>query len=147
MKLDIYKYQNKRFNNLISLFFEKMIQNGDHIMIFCDDEKKLQTIDKLLWEYNQSSWVPHLKTDDIFADKAQIVLSNDIQNNTNSAKILCMIDSNITEIADITKFDRVIYFIPVEIQDYTNSISVLTSKITDCNIYNQQSNGKWIKHN
>ena len=147
MKLDIYKYQNKRFNNLISLFFEKMIQNGDRIMIFCDDEKKLQTIDKVLWEYNQSSWIPHLKTDDIFADKAQIVLSNDIQNNTNSAKILCMIDSNITEVADITKFDRVIYFIPVEIQDYTNSISVLTSNITDCNIYNQQSNGKWIKHN
>ena len=145
MKLDIYKYQSKKFNTLVSLFFEKIAQNNDHVMIFCNDDKKLQSIDKLLWEYNQSSWIPHLKTDDVFSNKAQLILSNDIKNNINLSTILCIIDSNISEIAEVIQFERIVYFTPIEKKEYTDSISLLISNINDCNIYNQQITGKWVK--
>ena len=144
-KLDIYKYQNQRFNNLITLFFEKECNNDNNIMIFCDNKKKLDAIDKILWEYNPPSWIPHLITDDEYANQSKIILSKDITKNINSSESVCIIDSKINRIDEVTQFKHIAYFIPSDENNYSESIEILKMSIQNNNTYIQQTNGKWVK--
>ncbi len=142
-KLDIYKYQSKRLNNLIYLFFEKASCGNERMLIFCDNKKKLDFIDKLLWEYNPPSWVPHLMDSDKYAEHAKIILSTDT--NKNLSDVVCIIDSKITSFDIFKNFKHVAYFVPLNETEYSESIEILKSNIQNSNTYNQNSNGKWIK--
>lgn len=42
---------------------EKATEEGHHVFIHADDESQAQQLDKLLWTFNQTSFVPHALID------------------------------------------------------------------------------------
>ncbi len=152
-KIDIYEYQGKKLNAFFPAFVEKILHDnsdgnsyGKKILIVFGDKKRMRDFDKLLWESNPGSWLPHLLATDENAKHARVVLTADINENVNDAEILCTLDSPINDIADIRNFSRIICFF--EKGTETENTSSLLKKISlnpefDFHSYTQQPTGKW----
>ena len=61
-RVDFYLTQNKPLITACKLA-EKAARQGHHIYIHTADEPQAQQLDKLLWTFNQSSFVPHALVD------------------------------------------------------------------------------------
>ena len=57
-RVDFYLTQSKQLNTACKLA-AKASHQGHHVFIHADDEAQAQQLDKLLWTFNQTSFIPH----------------------------------------------------------------------------------------
>ena len=91
----------------------KAMDEGKKSFIFCSDEVKLAEIDKVLWQFSKTKFVPHVtnkETDieEISSWERQPILLSDEEDNKNKADYLVLIDEPSSDF--IAKFSRVFYF-------------------------------------
>lgn len=59
MKVDFYNFQKIPFDTGLFKVVEKAYNSGDKILIKTNDTARQDYLDKLLWEYEAISWLPH----------------------------------------------------------------------------------------
>jgi DNA polymerase-3 subunit chi len=48
---------------------------GEHVVVFCPDATRLAAFDRLLWSFDDTSFVPHVRADDPLASSTPVVLT------------------------------------------------------------------------
>ena len=91
----------------------KAMDEGKKSFVFCSDSEKLAEIDKVLWQFSKTKFVPHVtnkETDieEVSSWERQPILLSDEEDNKNKADYLVLIDEPSQEF--IAKFSRVFYF-------------------------------------
>lgn len=112
----------------------KIIDEGKKALVFCENEEKMLEIDKVLWSFARSRFIPHITIkDQDFEMLRQPVLLTFKAVNDNQADYLVFLDE--IEESFVKNFTRVFHF-------YENHPK--TTKIKPHNHF-QKINGKWIK--
>lgn len=91
----------------------KAMDEGKKSFIFCPDSDKLAEIDKVLWQFSKTKFVPHVTNkendiDELSSWDRQPVLISDEEDNKNKADYLILIDEPTMDF--VNKFNRVFYF-------------------------------------
>ncbi len=103
MKIDFYNLQKINFEKGIIAVVQKAYDTKQPIFIKVANKEKKEVIDKLLWEYDPSSWLPHGTSKQ---EKQPIFISETISINEETTILI------ITDCSDIPfdeKYSRCLY--------------------------------------
>ncbi len=156
MRIDFYKCLQNKSKIILTGLLEKAFTDKTKCFIVINNEKEKKDIDKLLWEYKDKSWLPHLTTDDENSDISEIVLSSKFpkskEYNINQSEILCIVNIDYSILPENkfdfteTNFKRIIFIFDKDFTNTKDKISQLKEnelKEYTVNYFTQNSNGKW----
>lgn len=156
MRIDFYKCLQNKSKIILTGLLEKAFTDKTKCFIVINNEKEKKDIDKLLWEYKDKSWLPHLTTDDENSDISEIVLSSKFpkskEDNINQSEILCIVNIDYSILPENkfdfteTNFKRIIFIFDKDFTNTKDKISQLKEnelKEYTVNYFTQNSNGKW----
>lgn len=107
VEIRFYHLEDSSVEQDLPILAAKMREAGGHALILVGDPDKAASIDKALWTFDPTSFLPHgIDTGDAVASQHPILIST-TGSNTNSARFLVMIDGYIQ--ADPQDFDRAFY--------------------------------------
>ena len=84
---------------------EKAYAGGFRSLVLTESEDQAETLNQLLWSYNQDSFLPHGTARDGNADKQPVYLTAEAEN-PNQANLLMVTDGS--QLDDFSEFDRVL---------------------------------------
>lgn len=156
MRIDFYKCLQNKSKIILTGLLEKAFTDKTKCFVVINNEKEKKDIDKLLWEYKDKSWLPHLTTDDENSDISEIVLSSKFpkskEDNINQSEILCIVNIDYSILPENkfdfteTNFKRIIFIFDKDFTNTKDKISQLKEnelKEYTVNYFTQNSNGKW----
>lgn len=156
MRIDFYKCSQNKSKIILTGLLEKAFTDKTKCFVVINNEKEKKDIDKLLWEYKDKSWLPHLTTDDENSDISEIVLSSKFpkskEDNINQSEILCIVNIDYSILPENkfdfteTNFKRIIFIFDKDFTNTKDKISQLKEnelKEYTVNYFTQNSNGKW----
>ncbi len=92
-EIRFYHLQRKTINQALPEILNKIYSMGKKVIVKTADDKKATDIDKLLWSYQDTSFLPHGKAKDLENASKQPILITTEDQNLNSAEILILLDS------------------------------------------------------
>ncbi len=75
-KVDFYTGTADKLRTVCQLS-HKAMQHGLHTVISLPDAASCDALDKLLWQYPDTAFIPHCRSDAVDADQTPVVLSHD----------------------------------------------------------------------
>lgn len=87
-----YHLQNQSLEQALPKLMEKVVEGGFKAVIKADSEAQLETLDKVLWDYDPASFLPHDKVGCEFPEAQTLYLTTQ-DDNPNNANILVLIDT------------------------------------------------------
>ncbi len=101
------------YTKSIAPLLMKAMDEGKKSFIFCSDKARLEEIDKGLWQFSKTKFVPHVTNkeadiEELSSWDRQPILISDEEDNKNSADYLVLIDEPSLDF--VGKFNRVFYF-------------------------------------
>ncbi len=103
MKVTFYSFGKISFEKGLVKVIEKAYSSNQNIFIKTNSDDQTNFIDKILWEQDSSSWLPH----GVDNDQNHPILINKTINNTNKSSILVILDDS--EIPLHSEFNRCLY--------------------------------------
>ncbi len=120
----------------LAVILIKIINEQKKALIYCKSETQMQELDKQLWSYGRSKFIPHITINDQGFDLLrQPILITNQSINANQADYLIFLDE--VEIEFLNKFKRAFYF-------FENHPNI--SNVKPDNSFKKE-NGKWLKIN
>ncbi len=121
----------------------KILDEKKKALIFCSDANKMTEIDKGLWQFSKTKFVPHVTNkekdiEEISSWDRQPIVICDEEDNKNGADYLVLIDEPSQDF--IAKFNRVFYFYNDEQIDEAKKFA----KDFDAVKSYKKSDGKWV---
>ena len=134
------------YHKSIAPLLIKTLDEGKKAFLFCSDEDRLAEIDKGLWQFSKTKFVPHVtnKETDIEElsswDRQPIVISDE-EDNKNGADYLVLINEPSSDF--IKKFNRIFYFYTDEQIDEAKKFAKNFTKDGQKVKSFKKSDGKW----
>jgi len=75
-KIDFYTGSSDKLRTACQLS-HKAMQNGMRVLLYTPDAASTEALDKLLWHYPPTAFIPHCRSDEADARDAPVVLSHD----------------------------------------------------------------------
>lgn len=112
-KVDFYSGVEDKLRTACQLS-HKAMQNGLRVLIHTPDEKMAEAIDKLLWQYPATAFMPHCRNEDSAAAEMPVVISHLSEPFAHSEVLVSLHDSCLPF---FSRFERVIEIIGKDNED------------------------------
>ena len=138
MRADFYYLTRVPLEKALPGIAERVLANGERLVIVAGDEKLLMRIDALLWSYKPESFLPHGCQGD-----QPILLTADAGSAT--AENIALIDGQWRDSA--LSFNRVFYFFDSQTIDAARSAwrGLADNREVERHYWKQDDSGKWIE--
>lgn len=91
MELNFYHVMSGNLVPSVVRLLEKIYNTGEKSIFFSPLEDRVKIVDKTLWTFSKSSFVPHGDKEFGFADQQSVYMASEIEN-PNQATVLVMTD-------------------------------------------------------
>lgn len=112
-KIDFYSGVEDKLRTACQLS-HKAMQNGLRVLIHTPNEKMAEAIDKLLWQYPATAFMPHCRNEDSAATEMPVVVSHLSEPFAHSEVLISLHDSCLPF---FSRFERVIEIISKDSED------------------------------
>jgi DNA polymerase III subunit chi len=138
LRADFYHLTRVPLEKALPSIAERVLANGERLVIVAEDEKLLTRIDALLWNYKPESFLPHGREGD-----QPILLSADAD--ASDAQNIALIDGHWRDAA--LSFGRAFYFFDSEnIADARTAWRGLAERDeVERHYWKQDDAGKWVE--
>ncbi|MCK5295982.1 MAG: DNA polymerase III subunit chi [Alphaproteobacteria bacterium] len=103
MRIDFYHLQKSPLEKAFPQLVKKVLESGQRAVVMAGSDARVESLNSLLWTYDQKSWLPHGSVKDGNAEEQPIWLT--IENeNPNGATILILTDGMTSE--KLNEYDR-----------------------------------------
>ena len=92
----------------------KAMQNGLRVLLHTPDETITETLDKLLWHYPATAFIPHCRSDDAAANEMPVVLGHQQETFPHSELLISL---HTTCLPFFSRFERVIEIVSENEED------------------------------
>ena len=103
-KVDFYTGSSDKLRTACQLS-HKAMQNGLRVLLHTPDETITETLDKLLWHYPATAFIPHCRSDDAAANEMPVVLGHQQETFPHSELLISL---HTTCLPFFSRFERVI---------------------------------------
>ena len=147
MELNFYQIDDVYTKSMAPLLL-KILEEGKKVIIFCQDEAKMQEVDKGLWQFSKTKFVPHVTNlekdiEELSSWQRQPVIISNEEENKNDADHLVLIDRPSPDF--IKKFSRIFYFYDSQMLDEAKKLHQENSgNTTKIKSYKKEA-GKWVE--
>lgn len=146
-EISFYQLTKSRLDAVLPKLLERVLSDGLRAVVLADSEERVASLDALLWNYDQGSFMPH-GTEADMADKDQpVFLTVNPQINPNGANILIATDASF--LCDYNRFDRIIEIFdgnnPAELSAAKSCFNNLSNSGLSAIFWEQSANGSWRK--
>lgn len=147
MELSFYQIDDVYTKSMAPLLL-KILEEEKKVVIFCQDETKMQEIDKGLWQFSKTKFVPHATNlekdiEELSSWQRQPVIISNEEENKNNADHLVLIDQPSPDF--IKKFSRIFYFYDSQMIDEARKLHQQNAgSATKIKSYKKES-GKWAE--
>lgn len=101
-----YHLQRQTLEEALPKLISRVSEAGLRAVIKADDQAVIDTLDKVLWEFDASSFLPHDKEGCDFPEDQSFFLTTKDEN-PNGSSVLVLIDG--TDSTDFDQYDRCLY--------------------------------------
>lgn len=105
-EIRFYHLQKQTLEQALPQLMSKVYETGLHALVKLPGKGLMETVDKILWDFDPASFLPHDKEGCEDAAAQPIYLTTGDEN-PNDAKILVLVDA--VKSPDVTQFDRCLY--------------------------------------
>lgn len=105
-EIRFYHLQNQTIEQGLPALLSKIQEIGKRALVKVPDRSYMDTLDKVLWEFDPASFLPHDKDGSKHPEEQAVFLTLS-EDNPNSAEMLVLIDA--VQFQDIMPFDRCLY--------------------------------------
>lgn len=142
-EVNFYQIEEAEFAKVFPKLIGTIVESGNRVLIYEQDEKRINDIDNLLWTYAQLSFIPHATYRDGIKEENAVYITNNIKDNPNDSSFaVLMSDFNEHEQHGFSKY---FYFLDDKsILDINLISQKLSAKGFSCFIIKKEA-GKWIK--
>ena len=142
MKVDFYHLTRMPIERVLPRIAERVLASGDRLLIVAAAEPQRAMLDRLLWEYEADSFLPHARigTGD---DAVQPVLIAGDVNAANGARNIALTDGVWRD--DALDFDRTFHFFDDEtiVAARTAWRGLAVRDDVECRYWKQNDAGRW----
>ena len=124
-------YIEEKFINFLSKFLLKIIENNKKIILYSTNETSLINLNKLLWTFDKTSFLPHLLYKEDSSEETPILLSNTEENIYNSNFLL--FSSFIENLDFLKSFEKTYYIF------YSNNQESIENAKNSWNFYKDKN--------
>ena len=103
-KVDFYTGSSDKLRTACQLS-HKAMQNGLRVLLHTPDETITETLDKLLWHYPATAFIPHCRSDEVAANEMPVVLGHQQKTFPHSELLISL---HTTCLPFFSRFERVI---------------------------------------
>jgi DNA polymerase-3 subunit chi len=93
---------------------QKAMHNGLRVLLHTPDEASTSALDKLLWHYPATAFIPHCRNDDAEAAQMPVVLAHGEENFPHSEILISL---HTTCLPFFSRFERIIEIVSQEAED------------------------------
>ena len=138
MRADFYHLTRVPLEKALPGIAERVLANGERLMIVAEDEKLLTRIDALLWSYKPESFLPHGRE-----GEQPILLKADVDGSP--AQNIALIDGEWRDAA--LNFARAFYFFDTQTIDAARSAwrGLAERSEVERHYWKQDDAGKWVE--
>ncbi len=104
-RIDFYHLKKQNLEDVLPVLLQKAYSTGKRIIVKTSAEK-VETLNTLLWTYNDESFLPHGSKKDGFADEQPIFITAE-DDNANAAVFLFLTDGVSVDCPLAAKYERV----------------------------------------
>lgn len=90
-EVSFYHLQRAPLERVLPKLLEKVVERGLRALVIAGSEERVETLNRLLWTYEQRSFLPHGSVAEPHAE-AQPILLAARDDNRNGAKVLVLVD-------------------------------------------------------
>ena len=112
-KVDFYTGSSDKLRTACQLS-HKAMQNGLRVLLHTPDETITETLDKLLWHYPATAFIPHCRSDDAAANEMPVVLGHQQETFPHSELLISL---HTTCLPFFSRFERVIEIVSENEED------------------------------
>lgn len=105
-EIRFYHLQRQTLEQALPQLMEKVHETGLHAVVKLPGRGLMETVNKVLWDYDPASFLPH-DMEGCEQPEAQPIYLTTTDENPNGARILVLIDA--VDAEDIKAFDRCLY--------------------------------------
>lgn len=141
---NIYRLSKTLWGKAFPKLLENIIAKGNKIHILCQDQQILESLDDLLWTYEQLSFLPHATIQDQRPNDQPIILSTNTTT-LNKANIVAIAGNILPD--NISSFEKIIYMYEANdmvANDFLkDKLSHLEKSGIKINYFTQSAAGNW----
>ena len=112
-KVDFYTGSEDKLRTACQLS-HKAMQHGLRVLLHAPDEAALAALDKLLWHYPATAFIPHCRSGEAEASEMPVVLGSDTENLPHSELLISLHSACLPF---FSRFERVIEIVGLEEED------------------------------
>lgn len=149
-RIDFYHLQKQSLDNVLPKLVEKAYKLKKNIKITVGNEERVESINSLLWTFDDQKFIPHGSKKDGFSDMQPIFISSD-SDNPNKASLLFLVDDADVDIEKISDFERIFYIFDGNSEFSLNKARILWKALKNSNnqinYWQQNNSGFWEQKN
>ncbi len=144
-RIDFYHLKKKSLEEVLPILLQKAYTSGKRVLLKTNSET-VETLNTLLWTYNDESFLPHASKKDGFAEEQPIFITDD-DINLNSADFLFLVNGSECDCAQASSFERVFNIFDGNSDPALKQARRLWKSFKDSNFevnyWQQNDSGKW----
>lgn len=105
-EIGFYQLEHAPLERALPKLLEKVLERGLRALVLAGSEERVETLNSVLWTYQQRSFLPHGSAKDGFATAQPVYLTTQ-QENPNGASVLVLVDG--TDHDDLLSFERCLF--------------------------------------
>lgn len=120
-------------------------QAGHNILIVCEDETQLKSVDQHLWDFAPESFLPHVEVSSKYAAQTPICLTTSLPETIpNSAQMLVVLNSaDYAETVPCTMICHLFEAAPQPLAHARNHWKLRKRQNAECTYWQQDHHGRW----
>lgn len=142
MEIKLYITTDIYFAKAFSSLCSKVLSQGYRVGVLCDDKVQVNNIDKLLWQTEQLSFIPHDVAGGNKSQEQPILISDDISKMDNSPNVVFCISSDEKKYDKVKSFDKVCFLYRTRKESENIEKKMIAENIKYSII--ERKNNKWV---
>ncbi len=145
-EVSFYHLQREPLERALPKLLDKALERGMRAVVRFESDDRMQFMNRLLWTYDQDSFLPHGTAKDGNPDVQPVFLTTG-QDNPNNANLLVLVDGAVAD--DMEHFDRCL-----DLFDGNDDVTVASARERwksvkqsglDATYWRQSEQGRWEK--
>lgn len=104
-RIDFYHLKKQSLDEVLPVLLQKALSTGKRIVVKTSTDS-VDTLNAMLWTYNDESFLPHGSVKDGFADEQPVFITAD-DNNPNAAVFLFLVNGAEADCSQAEKYERI----------------------------------------
>ena len=144
-RIDFYHLKKQSLDGVLPVLLQKALATGKRIIVKTSADS-VETLNAMLWTYNDESFLPHGSAKDGFADEQPVFITAD-DNNPNTAVFLFLVNGAEADCPQIEKYERTFNIFDGNNQTATEQARTLWKTYKDAGFevcyWQQNDRGAW----